>query len=115
MQITTGLTFDRVNISVTINAAIRTGDGISDQRDSSCQCVDGTDICDIRPKGNGSVGENVSKKLAIGTKCDAATNLPEDASGRGTVSHQYFSVGTGRDRADHLKYVEAPPIECQNP
>ena len=70
-------------------------------------------MCDILPKRKGSVGENVSQKLATDAKCDAATNLPEDAPSGGALCHQYFKIGCGSDSGANLKYVDAFPLKCQ--
>ncbi len=88
-------------------------DVIIDQCDVACVCADGTVIRDSIPKRGRCVGENVSKKEARGTECGAAPQLPEDATGKGAVFQHDSSIGSGRDRATNLKYVDAWPVECQ--
>jgi len=114
MRVTAGSIFEHVRNNLASIADRLMGDGIVDKCDVSCLCVDGTFIRNARPKRDGCVGENVSDKGARGTVCDAAAYLPEDATGLGTACEHNTSIGSGRDRAANLKYVDACPIECQN-
>ena len=85
MQKTASSIFEDVRNNLAMNAALVMGDGIIDQCDVSCLCVNRTMICDSRSERNGCIGENVSDKGARSTMCDAAAYLPENTTDTGTI------------------------------